>query len=113
MKINTGSKLLNKTIESASEAVARSVESINVLDESQKRAVIEAIEQTNVQAFEVPNTFVYRLAVGSMALVSVCVVVGALILTGFSDNQIPEFLKVTLATALGALAGMVVPTQTA
>jgi len=111
VKINTESKLLTKTIESASEAVTKSIESIGGLDDSQKKEILETIRQTDVPAVEVPDTFVYRLAVGSMAIVSVIIVVGGLIIAGMGENAIPEFLKLTLATAIGALAGMVVPSQ--
>ena len=112
MKINSTSPIIKDTIENASKAIKGSVESIQDLSETQKDQVKKAIDETIVNAAEVPNTFVYWLAVGAVAFVAATIVLGGLILAGF-DKGIPNFLQTTLATAIGALAGMVVPTPKA
>ena len=80
------------------------------LDDATKGEVEKMIsDQENQIQFEVPNTFVYRAAVIGVLLVCVLIVAGAI----FQPSQwtnFPEFLKLTLSTAIGAIAGMIVPT---
>jgi uncharacterized membrane protein YbhN (UPF0104 family) len=106
MHINSKSKLVTASLNQASKAIKQSVDSIPDLSAEQKKAVQKAIDQTNVVTAEVPNTFVYKLAIGSIAAVALMTVLGGIYLA----DQTPNFLQTTLATAIGALAGMVVPT---
>jgi uncharacterized membrane protein YbhN (UPF0104 family) len=106
MQINSKSKLVIQSLNQASKAIKHSVESIPDLSAEQKKAVKKAIDETTVVTAEVPNTLVYQLAIGSIAAVAVITVFGGIYLA----EQTPNFLQTTLATAIGALAGMVVPT---
>jgi uncharacterized membrane protein YbhN (UPF0104 family) len=112
MKIQSSSQVLQNTIQQASSAVKESIEAIPELTEEQKRRVAQAIDNTNVPAAEVPNTLVYWIAVGAVALVAALVVLGGLYLAA-TGKETPNFLQTALATAIGALAGMVVPTPKA
>lgn len=109
MKINTNSPILQNTIQQASSAVKKSIDAIPELSDAQKLQIVDAVDNTNVPAAEVPNTFVYWIAVGAVAGVSAIIVIGGLFLT-FYGKETPNFLQTVLATAIGALAGMVVPT---
>lgn len=109
MKIQSDSKILRATVQQASDAAKKSVDSIPALSEEQKKLVADAIDRTEISAIEVPNTFVYWLAVGAMAAVCGLIVLGGLGLAA-AGLETPNFLQITLATAIGALAGMVVPT---
>ncbi|MFC3194292.1 hypothetical protein ACFODZ_08580 [Marinicella sediminis] len=109
MHINSKSKLVTASLNQASKAIKQSVDSIPDLSAEQKKAVQKAIDDTTVVTAEVPNTFVYKLAIGSIAAVAVMTVLGGIYLA----EQTPNFLQTTLATAIGALAGMVVPTPKA
>ena len=108
MKIESNSPALEATIRNASKALKASIENIPELSDEQKRVIENVIENTSVPAAEVPNTFVYWLAVGAMAGVATLIVIGGLLLAMF-NHDIPIFLQTVLATAVGALAGMVVP----
>ena len=79
------------------------------LSDAEKEKAGQAMEKA-VQNFEVPNTWVYWIAVGSIAAIALIIVLGALFIAikGL-DKPTPEFLVITLGTALGALAGMLVP----
>ena len=52
------------------------------------------------------------MAVGAVAFVAAVIVLGGLYLAA-SGKETPNFLQTALATAIGALAGMVVPTPKA
>jgi len=78
------------------------------LSEAEKEKVGKAMEKA-VQNFEVPNTKVYWIAVGSIAAIALFIVLGALFITFGTSKETPEFLMITLGTAVGALAGMLVP----
>ena len=116
MHIKSKSKLVTASLNQASKAIKQSVDSIPDLSPEQKKAVQKAIDDTTVVTAEVPNTTVYKIAIFSIAFVAAATVVGSLFLlqsTSGSDGtplEIPGFLQTTLATAIGALAGMVVPT---
>jgi uncharacterized membrane protein YbhN (UPF0104 family) len=111
MQIKSSSPILQATIQQASSAVKESIDSIPGLTDEQKRQVADAVDKTDIPtpAAEVPNTFVYWLAVGAVALVASVIVLGGLYLAA-SGKETPNFLQTALATAIGALAGMVVPT---
>lgn len=101
---------MNETQKSRILATARSTISADTtLSDIQKEKVEKAMEDA-VESFEVPNTKVYWIAVGSIAAIALIIVLGALYIavTG-SGKGTPEFLIITLGTALGALAGMLVP----
>ena len=114
MKIQSNSPILQDTIKQASSAVKESIEAVPGLTDEQKREVAKAVDNTNVtvSTAEVPNTFVYWLAVGAVALVAAVIVFGGLYLAA-SGQETPNFLQTALATAIGALAGMAVPTPKA
>ena len=79
------------------------------LSDSEKEKAGKAMEEA-VQNFEVPNTKVYWIAVGSIAAIAMIIVLGALFIAVKGvEKGTPEFLMITLGTAIGALAGMLVP----
>ncbi|MEP3889754.1 MAG: hypothetical protein ABJN69_04755 [Hellea sp.] len=78
------------------------------LSETEKEKAGKAMEEA-VQNFEVPNTKVYWIAVGSIAAIALVIVLGALCIAIGTTKDTPEFLMITLGTAVGALAGMLVP----
>ncbi len=112
MNIQSTSPILRNTIQEASTAVKKSIEKIPDLTTEQKRKIAEAVDKTTVPASEVPNTLVYWIAVGAVALVATIVVLGGLYLAT-TGKETPNFLQTVLATAIGALAGMVVPSPKA
>jgi len=78
------------------------------LSDTEKEKARKAVEEA-VQNFEVPNTKVYWIAVGSIAVIALVIVLGALWIAINTTNETPEFLMIALGTAVGALAGMLVP----
>ena len=112
MNIQSNSPVIQNTIRQAATAIKESVDAVPGLTDDQKHEVQKAIDRTNVPASEVPNTLVYWLAVGAVALVAAVIVFGGLYLAAV-QQETPNFLQTALATAVGALAGMVVPTPKA
>lgn len=55
------------------------------------------------------DTWIYRIVVGSLALVVLSVVVGAMILTAYRLGPIPDVITALGSTALGAIAGLLAP----
>jgi hypothetical protein len=111
MKIDTKSKVAARTVEQASQALKKSVQSLDELNPELQEKVIQAIDNTKVTGVEIPDTPVYRWAVLSLAFVSCGIVLGSLVITYVADSptEVPEFLRTTLATTIGALAGMLIP----
>ena len=105
----SGSSNIKKNVLAASQEILKNIDQVG-LSEQDKEKVKKSIENTQFTASEVPNTFVYWLAVGTMGLVTLVIVHREIyLLADGSEKTIPEFLRITLATAIGALAGMVVP----
>jgi len=69
-----------------------------------EKAVTDAVEN-----FVVPNTKVYWIAVGSIAVIAIIIVLGTFWLQLGPKVKTPDFLMIKLGTAIGALAGMLVP----
>lgn len=109
----TGSRAAKKVALATAKAIEEQINAAE-LPEAEKQKVKQAIERATVVSSEVPNTLVYWIAVGAVSIVALMIVLGSLIITGINpDNDLPNFLQTTLATAIGALAGMVVPTPKA
>ena len=109
MQISSNSPQLQNIVRQASIAVKQSIDDTADLTEEQKQNVKEAIDKTVIPGAEVPNTFVYWMAVGTIGLMAIVIVIGGLYLTT-AGIETPNFLQMALAMAIGALAGMVVPT---
>ncbi len=78
------------------------------LTDAEKEKAEKAVEKA-VQNFEVPNTKVYWIAVGSIAAIALLIVLGSLCIAIGTEKKTPEFLMLALGTAIGALAGMLIP----
>lgn len=109
MQINTKSPEILNTVRQASLAIKQSIEDTADLTDEQKEKLKDVVDKTVIPAAEVPNTFVYWMAVGAIGLMALLIVIGGLYLAAMSIET-PNFLQMALATAIGALAGMVVPT---
>ena len=57
----------------------------------------------------IPSTTVYKMMIGFLGLLASAAVVGAIILVA-TDKEVPEILIAIGSTAVGALAGALVPT---
>lgn len=94
------------------ETLKKRVDALSGLSDQQKAELTRELdEQPAVVVAEVPNTAVYWIAVGALAAVVIIIVAGTFFRSDWAD--VPEFLKITCATAIGAIAGMVVPTPKA
>lgn len=109
MQISSNSPQLQNMVRQVSIAVKQSIDDTVDLTDEQKQKVNEAIDKTVVPGAEVPNTFVYWMAVGAIGLMALIIVIGGLYLAA-AGSETPNFMQMALATAIGALAGMVVPT---
>jgi uncharacterized membrane protein YbhN (UPF0104 family) len=109
MQIKSNSPEILNMVRQASLAVKQSIEETEDLTDEQKEKLKDAVDKTVIPAAEVPNTFVYWLAVGAIGLMALLIVIGGLYLASMTIET-PNFLQMALATAIGALAGMVVPT---
>ncbi len=112
MKIQSASPEVEKIALEASTRIKESIERSTDLNDAEKAKAKQAVDATVYTPAEIPNTGVYKIAVGALALSAGAIVVGALILT-INKFDTPEFLQVTLATIIGALAGMIIPTSRA
>ncbi|MDJ0655693.1 MAG: hypothetical protein QNJ40_16125 [Xanthomonadales bacterium] len=111
MKVMSDSIAVQKIAMEMSEQVKKSIESAADLTDDQKNKAKNAVDETTYTPFEVPNTSVYKIAVGALSAAAGVLVLGGVLLAFQSGNSnLPEFLQVTLATIIGALAGMIVPT---
>ncbi len=109
MQIKSKSPEILSMVRQASLAVKQSIEEADDLTNEQKNKLKEMVDNTVIPAAEVPNTFVYWMAVGAIGLMALIIVIGGLYLAALTIET-PNFLQMALATAIGALAGMVVPT---
>lgn len=107
----SGPEYIRTSVTAAADEIKRSIESSQMPDDAKAEAK-RAIDETTFVTSEVPNTPVYWIAVGCVGALALIIAIGSLILTGFG-NPTPEFLQTALATLIGALAGMVVPTPKA
>jgi len=108
MKIS-GPKSVQNTGIAIAAAIKQSIDTATDMSDEEKNKAKKRIDETKFVAAEVPNTLVYWLAVGAVGLIALIIAIGALYLAG-TGKAIPNFLQTTLATAIGALAGMIVPT---
>lgn len=56
-----------------------------------------------------PDTWIYRLVVGSLGLTVLLVVIGAIVLSLGEAREIPAVLTAIGSAAVGALAGLLAP----
>ena len=105
----SGPRSVQETALAAANAIKKSIDVAADMSEEDKNKAKKAIDETTFVASEVPNTFVYWLAVGAVSLIAIIIVIGTFYLSN-TGQETPNFLQMALATAIGALAGMVVPT---
>jgi len=104
-----GPPSIQKTGMAVAAAIKQSIDTATDMSDDEKNKAKKRVDETKFVAAEVPNTLVYWLAVGAVGLIALIIAIGALYLAG-TGKEIPNFLQTTLATAIGALAGMIVPT---
>ena len=109
MKIQ-GPKAFQATARAAAGASKQNIDATSEMSPEDKEKAKRAVDQTTLIAAgsEVPNTFVYWMGVGAIGLIALFIVLGGLYLSS-TGQETPNFLQTTLATAIGALAGMVIP----
>ncbi|MEM8993769.1 MAG: hypothetical protein AAGF23_03140 [Acidobacteriota bacterium] len=110
MQIKANSPTVKRNVLAAAEAIKKAVDASS-LGAAEKAQVKQVVDSTEFQAKDIPNTTVYQLAVGALALAAGIIVIGGVLLAFQDGRQMPEFLQVTLATIVGALAGMIIPTS--
>lgn len=104
-----GPPSIQKTGMALAAAIKQTIDTSTDMTDEEKDKAKKKVDETKYVATEVPNTLVYWLAVGGVGLIALIIAIGALYLSGIG-KEIPNFLQTTLATAIGALAGMIVPT---
>jgi hypothetical protein len=85
------------------------VQGLTDLDDRSKENLIKQVDKVISRA-EVPDTLVYRVAVMSIGAAVILIALGLIGLAVLDVQKIPDALGVGLGTALGALAGMLIPT---
>ena len=58
----------------------------------------------------ISDRMTYRIVVGSLGIVAIAAILGAIYLSTLSNPQIPDVLTALGAAAIGALAGLLAPT---
>lgn len=106
----------NQKPRSADVLVNTAIETPGVMDqlkahpeETLKKLAEQSTQQ--VPAY-VPDTWIYRMVVGSLGFVCIAVVVGSIGLAFVSDSseaKIPDILTALGSAAIGALAGILAP----
>ncbi|MFC1866196.1 hypothetical protein ACFLYB_05750 [Chloroflexota bacterium] len=79
----------------AEKAIKEPAEMVKVIKEAKEKALI-------------PDTMVYKIVVGSLGLIGVLAVIGAIILVGMG-KETPAALVALGSAAVGALAGLLAP----
>ncbi|MFQ5572280.1 MAG: hypothetical protein ACE5G0_21600 [Rhodothermales bacterium] len=77
------------------------------LEEMLKRDPAGALEALAVPA-HIPDTFVYRITVGSLGAAVLVTLIGAIVLVALG-KETPEILVAIGSAAVGALAGLLAP----
>ena len=80
------------------------------LEDKDKENLIAKVDKV-ITRIEVPDTMVYRLAVGCIGAVVIILSLGLIYLVSQGQHAVPDALGVGLGTALGALAGMLIPSS--
>ncbi len=76
-----------------------------------KNDPVKAIQQFSATS-PVPDTWIYRIVVGSLGLAVIFVIVAVVIITSkgnTSDDHVPTILTAIASGAIGALAGLLAP----
>ena len=80
-----------------------------------KEDPVKAIQQFNTSQ-NIPDTWIYRIVVGSLGLSVILVIIAVVILTfnkdGSVDKDVPTILTAIASGAIGALAGLLAPSPT-
>jgi hypothetical protein len=57
----------------------------------------------------VTDTLVYRIVVGSLGIVAIAAILGAIFLSALGSDSVPDLLTALGAASIGALAGLLAP----
>ena len=60
-----------------------------------------------------PDTWIYRMVVGSLGLTVLIALLGAIVLACIRDGKIPDVLTALGSASVGALAGLLAPSPVA
>lgn len=98
-----------KAIERVAIGINRKIGEMGISDAD--KHTLQKIVEAEVEKAEVPNTAVYRLAVTFMGVIALALILGATVIAIYPefDGDIPDFYAVAVGAAIGALAGMLVP----
>jgi hypothetical protein len=80
-----------------------------------KNDPVNAVQQIPIVSPILPDTWIYRIVVGSLGLAIILVIIGAVILTinnNGGDKSVPTILTAIASGAIGALAGLLAPSPT-
>jgi len=77
-----------------------------------KNDPVKAVDKVSTAPSFVPDTWIYRIVVGSLGLAIILAIVGTVILTinnNATDKNVPTILTAISSGAIGALAGLLAP----
>lgn len=77
-----------------------------------KNDPVKAVQEIQTGPTILPDTWIYRIVVGSLGLAVILVTIGVVILTvnsNYGDKGIPTILTAIASGAIGALAGLLAP----
>lgn len=80
-----------------------------------KNDPIKAVDNVSTGSSILPDTWIYRIVVGSLGLAIILVIIGTIILTvnnNASEKNVPTILTAIASGAIGALAGLLAPSPT-
>ena len=82
------------------------------LQDQFKNDPVKAVQQITTASPILPDTWIYRIVVGSLGLAIILVIIGVVILTinnSGADKSVPTILTAIASGAIGALAGLLAP----
>lgn len=112
MNITSSNRAVRAVVSQAEAALVDKIEKSSGLTVEEKNKMKEEIRETRIPKPDfstIPNTPIYLTAVRTLAGCAISIVIGGIILNA-NNIKTPEYLQVTLATIVGGLAGMMVPT---
>lgn len=113
MNITSSSPAVRSVVSAAEAALLEHIENTSDLDSPEKEKMKSLVKTTVIPKStivpSVPSTPVYKIAVSSLAGCAISIVIGGIVLNA-NKIETPDYLQITLATIVGGLAGMIVPT---
>ena len=85
------------------------LETNQVLRDQFKQDPVQATEDLQKNRSALPDTWIYRIVVGSLGLSILLVIIGTIILNPTGDAHLPTVFTAIASGAIGALAGLLAP----